>query len=256
MLLSEAKEILKKNGYKIIEAFADDAENYNKLVKKSDRFADIRDKYVGKEEFKVVLNDYITLEVKGNTVGVYHGTHGRNNYGGSNGLFEFEFETPEELLELLPKIEKRAIKASLQYIEISDDDVEVDDAIAEIKENISKIKTQILSVIKARKRAARLYPIEDKLFNDRIAARKKAAASWEAENPINVGSPITVEMKSGKKYTGKITAQYTDRITNEEYWIITRTDNGKKIKLNKDPQKRNEKIFNGKISYFNSMKAN
>lgn len=255
MSLLEAKKLMRRNGY-VLETFADDAAEYRKVRAKRNRFWDMETKYGKQSGYSIALNDFLTLKINRDSVSLEKKYDNPSVWGPkhlNSTLFEMEFEKPEELLELFPTVQKRAIKACMQYIDVNDDDVDVDEAIADIKENIAKCEEHFKDSVKARKRSARLDAIEDKIYAAHDAAEEKAWQSWQKENKIKVGSNCTYIMKSGKEVPCKVTGEKTDKKTGEKYWILTKTSDGKNITVNKDKSKRDTAISLDVSSYHSTM---
>ena len=262
MLLREAKAILRRNGYELVEDFKSDAAEYKTLAKKADRLYNIMDKYNGWDDGNgtIDLNDTLRIKISGghdNAIEVSlieeykpYG-YGRSEF---KTIFSDSVENVEDILQLLPVLEKRAVKAMIKYIDVENDDVDIEDEVAKIKEKISDLKQLFNQKIKSQHRYDRLqnmyYGAREKSFS----ARNKALDTWKKENPIKVGNPVKVRMKSGKVWAGVVSGETTDKKTGSSYWQITRDSDNRKYKLNKDKNKREEAIILDASSYDDEMR--
>lgn len=238
MLLNEAEKILNQNGYCIEEDFKKDAEKFKAKKARYDKMYDIEDKYVGDTYLSERLGPKLDLFVSFNRkeVVLRDGTWGET-------YCTWNYDDSEELLEILPIVEKRAVKILVKNLKVNDDDVDLYEYIDGIKEVISTLKEKFIKLIKNQKRAVRLDKITSKLKKAKKDAYEKAWTSWDKEAKAKIGTEVEVKMRSGKTYTGTITGEKTDKKTGNEFWIITKDSDGKRVSFNKDRNKRDEEIY-------------
>lgn len=249
MNLLEAKHILRKNGYRLVEDFASDAEDYLAKRNRTSKISNIVKKYSRSYDSgkgKIELADDLYLTIDYNKVRLEDDRRYLKTW-------EYDSENPETLLDVLPSVEKVASKYMVREIDVDDDDVDLDDVISEIKAKIGTIKGELEKLVKERKRFNRLDAIHDRVHDDEWSAWHKAMDSWDKENPLKVGSKVEIS-NSRNSYSGKITGETTNKDTGEEYWVITRDDNGKKVKINKDSDKASYEIGRDKSSWSKAMK--